>query len=225
MLKFENCVFNAAGANKNAKTYGLTVQGSEDVIVEGCTFNGVGYAALLNKGTGTLTVKGSTFECSNIKNPIEGGQTLENGDVTIQDCEFNGVPGNNFINFYEVAAGSIHTIENCKFHGSYDNNIVRLSNKTNQSATFNIKDCSYEFTTGKVSEYTGCVMCQDYTNKSGNKQDFGKYIVNISNLDRPAEGELYYVYEDGAGIISNNDPRVFLDGVLISNPQEEIEEL
>lgn len=212
MLKFEGCTFSAAGANKNAKVFGLTVDGSEDVFVKNCTFDGTGYAAILNKGTGALTVEDCDFECGNIKNPIEGGQTADNGNVTVIGCDFVGVPGNNFINFYSVADGSVHTIKNCTFAGSTNNNIVRLSNKTNHAATFNIDDCSYKFVSGTADEWTGFILCQDYTNVSGNKQDFSKYTVNINNLDRPEEGSLIYVYEDGDGIIVTNYPAVTLDG-------------
>lgn len=212
MLKFEGCTFSAAGANKNAKVYGLTVDGSEDVLVKNCVFDGTGYSAVLNKGTGALTIEGCEFQCENIKNPIEGGQAADNGNVTIDSCDFVGVPGNNFINFYRVADGSVHTIKNCKFAGSTDNNVVRLSNKTNNAATFNIIDCEYKFVSGTVSEWTSFILCQDYTNVNGVKQDFSKYRVNVDNLVRPEEGSLVCVYEDGEGIIVTNYPAVTLDG-------------
>lgn len=212
MLKFENCIFSAAGANKTAKVYGLTINGAEDVVIKNCDFNGTGYAAILNKGTGTLTVEDSEFECGNLKNPIEGSQAENNGNVTIDGCNFTGVPGNNFINFYQVADGSVHTIKNCKFAGSTFNNVIRLSNKNNAEATFNISDCSYKFVSGTANEWTGFILCQDYTNASGTKQDFSKYHINIDNLTRPEEGSLLYVYEDGQGIIVTNYPAVTIDG-------------
>lgn len=212
MLKFEDCTFSAAGATKNDKVYGLTINGAEDVTIKNCVFDGIGYSAILNKSTGTLTVEHSEFHCDNIKNPIEGGQTSDNGNVTISDCDFTGVPGNNFINFYQVANNSTHTIKNCKFAGGTANNIIRLSNKTNATATFNVVDCSYKYVSGKADEWTGFILCQDYTNKSGVKQDFSTYHINIDNLDRPEEGSLVYVYEDGEGIIVTNYPAVQVDG-------------
>lgn len=221
MLKFEGCTFSAAGANKSAQVFGLTITGSEDVAVKNCTFDGTGYAAILNKGTGALTVEECEFVCGNIKNPIEGGQSVDNGNVTIDSCNFVGAPGNNFINFYSVADGSVHTIKNCKFAGTTDNNVVRLSNKTNNSATFNISDCEYKFISGAVTEWTGFILCQDYTNVNGVKQDFSKYRVNIDNLVRPEEGSLIYVYEDNEGIIVTNYPVVYLDGSpLLFNTEE-----
>jgi hypothetical protein len=226
MLKFEDCTFSAAGANKKAKVFGLAVTGSEDVSIKNCTFDGTGYAAILNNGTGALTVEETEFHCDNIYNPIEGSQTIDNGNVTVDSCIFTGVPGNNFISFYQVAEDSVHAIKNCKFAGATNNNIIRLSNKKSATATFNISDCSYEYVSGKADEWTGFMLCQDYTNKSGVKQDFSKYNVNINNLTRPEEGSLVYVYEDGVGIIVSNYPAVTLDGspVLFGGAGESMDE-
>ena len=224
MLKFEGCTFSAMGTDKNAKVFGLTVNGAEDVFIKNCDFNGTGYSALLNKGTGSLTVEDCTFECENIKNPIEGGQTTNNGNVTVENCTFNGVPGNNFINFYQVANDSVHTIKDCKFHGGTGNNILRISNKNNANAIFNIDNCAYEFVSGKANEWTGFILFQDYTNRTGSKQEFNRYVVNITALDRPEEGSLFYVYDDGEGVITTNDPYVYLDGALVSNPAEMVPE-
>ena len=212
MLKFENCVFSAKGANKNAKVYGLTLTGDEEILVYNCKFDGTGYAAILNKAAALVTIKNCEFECGNYYNPIEGNQSAANDNVTIDNCNFTGVPGNNFINFYNVIEDSVHTIENCRFYGGTDNNIIRLSNKTNAKAMFNINDCAYRYTTGEVSDYTGFILCQDYTNKNGTKQDFSKYRVNINNLERPEVGSLVYVYDDGVGIITENYPDVYVDG-------------
>ena len=212
MLKFEDCTFSAAGANKKDKVYGLTINGAEDVTINNCVFDGIGYSAILNKGTGALTVDHSKFHCDNIYNPIEGSQVTDNGNVTVTDCIFDGVPGNNFISFYQVAEGTTHTVENCKFAGATNNNIVRLSNRTNAAAIFNINNCSYKYVSGRADDYTGFMLCQDYTNKNGVKEDFSKYQVNINNLDRPGEGSLVYVYEDGEGIIVTNYPVVYVDG-------------
>ena len=212
MLKFEGCTFSAAGANKKTKVFGLTVAGSEDVSIKNCTFDGTGYAAILNNGTGVLTVEGTEFHCDNIYNPIEGSQTVDNGNVTVDNCTFTGVPGNNFISFYQVAEGSVHAIKNCKFAGATNNNIIRLSNRNNATAIFNIDDCSYEYVSGNINEYSGFMLCQDYTNIKGVLEDFSKYTVNINNLTRPEEGSLVYVYEDGVGIIVTNYPAVTVDG-------------
>lgn len=209
MLKFENVTFAAQGANKKDKVYGLTLNGAEDVVVKDCTFNGMGYAAILNHSLGNVRVEGCKFECDNIYNPIEGSQQVENGDVMVSDCEFTGTPGNNFVNFYKVKPESAHTVRNCSFAGATGNNIVRLSNLGSNVASFVIDDCEYVYTSGTADEYTGFMLCQDYTNKNGQKQDFSKYAVRINNLTRPEEGCLFYVYEDGKGIITGeNDPQI-----------------
>lgn len=212
MLKFENCIFSAKGQNKNAKVYGLTLTGDEEILVNNCKFDGTGYAALLNKAEAPVTIQNCEFECGNYYNIIEGNQSAANDNVTVDNCNFTGVPGNNFINFYNVVEDSVHTIKNCRFYGGMDNNIIRLSNKTNAEAEFDIDDCSYRYVEGEVSEYTGCVLCQDYTNKSGTKQDFSKYTVKFNNLVAPEVGSLIYVYEDGKGIITDNFPVTYIDG-------------
>ena len=212
MLKFENCTFSAEGANKNAKVYGLTLTGDEEILINNCKFDGTGYSAILNNAAAPVTIKNCEFECGNFYNPIEGGQSIANKNVIIENCNFTGVPGNNFINFYNVAEDSVHTIKNCRFYGGTANNIVRLSNKTNAEATFNIDDCTYIFTTGTADEYTGFMLCQDYTNKNGVKQDFSKYQVNFNNFEIHENDVLIYVYEDGRGIIVDNYPATYIDG-------------
>lgn len=212
MLKFEGCTFSAAGADRKAKVYGLTIFGGEDVSITNCVFDGTGYAGILNKGEGNLAVSDCEFVCGNLYNPVEGAQGIDNGNVTIEDSKFTGIPGNNFINFYQVKDGSTHTIKNCKFAGGTANNIIRLSNRNDAGATFNIVDCTYKYVSGTVDEYTGFILCQDYTANTGKPQDFSKYQINITNLTAPEEGSLVYVYEDGTGIIVTNYPAVTKDG-------------
>ena len=212
MLKFENCVFSAKGANKNAKVFGLTLTGDEEILVNNCKFDGTGYSAILNKAEAPVTIKNCEFECNNFYNPIEGNQSAANDNVTIDNCNFTGVPGNNFINFYNVAEDSVHTIKNCRFYGGAANNIIRLSNITNAKAEFDIDGCSYLFTTGDINEYSGFMLCQDYTNKSGTKQDFSKYTVKFDNFEVHENDALIYVYEDGRGIIVDNYPATYIDG-------------
>ena len=213
MLTFNKCDFSAAGANNKSQVYGLNINGTEDVVIENCTFDGTGYAAILNKSTGKVTIKDCSFECDHIYNPIEGGQNIEQNDLLVENCNFKGVPGNNFINFYNVADGSTHVVKDCKFFGGTSNNIIRLSNKNNASATFKFENIKYDFSVGEVNEYTAFLMLQDYTKKTGNLQDFSKYTIYIDNLNSPKEGELYYTYTDGEGInTADNHPLVFVNG-------------
>lgn len=109
-------------------------------------------------------------------------------------------------------------VENCSFNPSVDNNIIRISNKTNASMKLKVKNCKYDFLPGDATQYTGFLLCQDYTNKSGVKQDFSKVSVELSdvycngvkvNADGAAVGSVFYVYEDGTGVITGqNDPVV-----------------
>lgn len=220
MITISNSVFDAQGASIKDKVFGIVLNGNEDVVIENCSFKNKGYSAIKNDCSGNVRVAGCEFACANIYNPIEGSQSVDNGNVVVSDCAFNGAPGNNYINFYQVADGSVHEIVNCAFAPTVDNNIIRLSNRKGASAQFNIKDCLYNFAEGKASDYTGFMLCQDYTNKSGVKQDFTKYSVNIENVlcdgeklseEGAAKGCIYYVYEDGVGIITGtNDPVVVI---------------
>lgn len=208
MLRFENCTFNATGLNQKDKTFGLVLTGDEDIYINDCIFNGTGYAGILNNSNAKVFISRTIFNCDNLYNPIEGTQeqNINNDNVEITNCMFVGHPGNNFINFYKVKSGSKHIIDNCSFAGQCNNNILRLSNINNAIAEFNILNSEYIYTGGAEDEYTGCVFLQDYTNKSGNKQNFANYTLKFKNLTKPSVGSLYYVYEDGIGIITNNNP-------------------
>lgn len=218
MITINNSVFNAQGASVKDKVYGITLNGAEDVLLENCSFANKGYSAVLNHCTGNVVINGCVFNCDDVYNPIEGSQTVDNGNVVVKNCEFVGKPGNNFINFYQVADGSQHLVEGCTFNPSVDNNIIRISNRKSAAMEVTVKDCAYTYLPGEATEYTGFVLCQDYTKKSGVPQDFSKTVVNIDNVTcegekiteaGAAKGCVYYVYQDGVGIITGeNDPVV-----------------
>lgn len=220
MITITNSVFDAQGADRKAKVYGITLSGSEDVTIKDCTFKNQGYSAILNNCAGSVLVEDCDFECDTMYNPIEGSQSVDNGDVVVKRCAFNGAPGNNYINFYQVAEGSNHHVEDCTFAPTVDNNVIRISNRTSASTNVEVKDCQYNFAEGEATEYTGFLLCQDYTNKNGVKQDFTKVRVTLDNVlcdgekvtkDGAAKGSIFYVYEDGAGIITGtNDPVVIV---------------
>lgn len=220
MITIMNSVFDAQGADKKAKVYGITLSGAEDVVIENCEFSNMGYASVLNHCAGDVTIKGCTFNCDNVYNPIEGSQSVSNGNVVVKDCHFVGAPGNNYVNFYQVKDGSKHEISGCDFQPTVDNNVVRISNRTSAAIDLLVKDCKYDFNDEAATDYTGFLLCQDYTNKSGVKQDFTKVSVELDNVlcdgvkvtaDGAVKGCVYYVYEDGAGIITGtNDPVVIV---------------
>lgn len=218
MITISNSIFDAQGESKKDNVFGITLNGVEDVLIENCSFKNQGYAAIKNDCKGNVSVENCEFICNNIYNPIEGSQSVDNGNVSVKNCVFSGAPGNNYINFYQMAKGSRHEISNCTFAPTVDNNIIRFSNRTSADMKCVIKDCQYNFASGDASEHTGFILCQDYTNKSGIKQDFTKMVIDIENVkcngvkldeNGAIEGSVYYVYEDGAGIITGaNDPVV-----------------
>lgn len=219
MITIKDSNFDAQGANKKDKVYGITLKGSEDVLISGCKFENMGYSSILNNCEGNVTVENCQFDCAKVYNPIEGSQSVDNGNVKVLNCEFVGAPGNNYVNFYQVKGGSKHEISGCSFEPTVDNNIVRISNRTSAPMEIAVENCEYIYAEGTPTEYTAFLLCQDYTNKSGIKQDFTNVKVTLKNVkcdgtvivDEPAKGSLYYVYEDGAGIITgDNDPIVIV---------------
>lgn len=214
MITINNSIFDAQGADKKAKVYGITLNGAEDILIKDCEFKNQGYSSILNHCAGNVSVENCVFNCETVYNPIEGSQSVSNGNVEVKGCEFKGAPGNNFINFYQFKDGSKHVISNCKFSGNTGNNICRVSNRTNAVTEISFENCDYVYVAGTPDEYTGFLLCQDYTKG----QDFTKVKVSIDNVtcngkrivDEPAVGSLFYVYDNEQGIITgqDNDPVV-----------------
>lgn len=142
------------------------------------------------------------------------------GSITVKGNTFTGTLGNNAISLYNLADGAEVNIEKNVFKDfSVNNNCVRLSNPRNVSATFNITDNSYGFTseTPSADGYTAFLLLQDYSKKDTPRQEFGKFTIHVKNLTRDgkkiaAKGDgidkAYYVYSDQNGILSDgvNDP-------------------
>lgn len=220
MITINNSVFEAQGADKKAKVYGIVLSGSEDVTLQGCEFKNMGYASVLNHCAGKVNIEDCKFECGNVYNPIEGSQSVSNSDVVVKRCEFVGAPGNNYINFYQVVDGSKHSVEDCKFEPTVDNNVIRISNRTSAAMELSVSDCEYVYAEGEATDYTNFILCQDYTSKSGVPQDFTKVVIDLDNVKcngvklekdvAPVKGGVFYVYEDGVGLITGlgNDPVV-----------------
>lgn len=218
MVTILNSVFDAQGADKKAKVFGVILNGAEDILIKDCKFVNQGYSSILNESTGNVTIENCEFDCSKVYNPIEGSQKVNNGNVVVKDCKFVGAPGNNFVNFYQVADGSKHLISGCEFNPTVDNNVVRISNRTNAVMEVKVENCKYDFVDGEATEYTGFLICQDYTSKDGKKQDFTNVTVELNNVlcngekvtaAGAAKGCLFYVYDNAAGIITgqDNDPK------------------
>lgn len=216
---FTGCEFAATGSNKKDTTsLGLKIIDQASANVKNSVFNSTGYSAIGVQTSGEVNIENNEFHCANNYNPIEG--TVSTGSevdkVTIKGNSFDGQCGNNYINFYKVKEGCSVLIEGNNFKEvSSDSEILRLSNPNNNHATFNVVNNNYNFDNDEVTDYTAFLMCQDYTAKSGNPQDFSKFTVNFENLvcndkavtkDFIAQGKLFFVYEDNKGIIEDNNP-------------------
>lgn len=221
MIEIKNCVFNMqdeAATLKKCSTHGVEVKGDEEVLIENCSFENRGYSAIHACGTGALTVKDCKFACDNLYNPIEGGQSgAGNSVVNIYSNEFVGKCGNNYVNFYRFQDGAKINLANNTFEGvdPEASEILRISNMTSANVTYNVNGDAYQYINDKVGDYTAYIMCQDYTNKNGVKQDFTKVTVNMDGVkcngevitaDHIAQGKVTFTYEDGVGIIEDNDP-------------------
>lgn len=221
--KFIGCKFIAKGSStKDHSTPGLLVKDSAKVEIQESEFNSMGYNALSIQTGNEVNVHDCTFECDSVYNPIEGtvsgASSVKNANIV--NNTFNGSCGNNFISFYKMEDKAVVNIEGNVITGAKtNNNILRLSNPDNVTATFNVTNNSYIYVGGEADDYTGFMLCQDFTAKSGNPEDFSMYNVNIENLvcndtkviEEPVVGSLYYVYQDGVGIITGtNDPIITL---------------
>lgn len=214
-VEFINCIFSVEGKNikDNAGT-ALTINGTANAKISNCIFKNVGYNSINIRTTGMVTIERNTFISTNVYNPIEcSGQNINN--ICIEKNIFNTTCGNNYISFFHMAEGAIVEIKDNLFSNvRHESNILRLSNTANVSALFKVENNKYLYNTTDVSDYTAFLICQEYGSVP---QDFKKYVITISNLkcnnnivkEKPSQGNLYYVYKDGVGVITGqNDPIV-----------------
>lgn len=220
MIEIKNCVFDSqdtATTLKKCTTHGLVLNGTEDILVENCEFRNRGYSAINVNAEGAVVIKDCTFECGNIYNPIEGGQSgAGNSRVSIVNNTFNGQSGNNYINFYRFQEGAVIELKDNKFPAvSSDSEVIRVSNSTSAKVTYNVDSDEFAYIDSSVGAYTSYIMCQDYSAKNGVVQDFGKVTFNLHNVkcngevmsaDSVAQGKLTFTYQDGTGIIPTNQP-------------------
>lgn len=218
MIEIKNCVFDAqdtAETLKKCSMHGLVLKGDEEVVVENCVFNNRGYSAININGSCDVTVKNCEFNCDTIYNPIEG--TKVGSSVVIENNVFNGKCGNNYVNFYSYADNAVINMADNKFPGvdPSASEVIRISNANNANVTINVNGDAFDYTSDYVGDYTSYIMCQDYTAKNGKPQDFSKVVVNLKDVkcngevisaDHMAQGQITFTYQDGAGIIADNNP-------------------
>ena len=51
MITILNSIFDAKGADKKSKVYGITLNGAEDITIKNCEFKNIGYSSILNNST------------------------------------------------------------------------------------------------------------------------------------------------------------------------------
>ena len=131
--------------------------------------------------------------------------------TTISNCTFYGGSfRHNFISFYRIAEGATINISGNKFlNANWDTtNAIRVSNYSNVSATINLLNDTYsDHGDNSGKDYAGLLFFQQLVK---HQDDFTKLTVNIEKLDTTGaqSNQLFYVYKDGAGIISTNRPVV-----------------
>lgn len=226
-VKIDGAKLVASAASTAAKNNApvISVTGDGDFALINSAISGTSRTGVSLGTSGSITVEGNTFEAGSksIYNAIEfsiGDKAADISKAIIKGNTFTGTLGNNAISLYNLADGAEINIEKNVFNDfNVNNNCVRLSNPRNVSATFNIIDNSYGFTseTPSADGYTAFLLLQDYSKKDTPRQEFGKFTIHVKNLTRDgkkiaAKGDgidkAYYVYSDQNGILPDgvNDP-------------------
>ena len=132
--------------------------------------------------------------------------------ATISDNKFNSAIKNNYFSFYRMVEGAVVNIENNQLlNSSKASDGIRISNPNNVSATFNIINNTFTYS-DSGADYDALILFQDYSKGS---QDFSSITLNIEELSAPQDiTTLYYVYQDGKGVISTNQPKITGDSSI-----------
>ena len=152
-----------------------------DVEVKGLAISGDfpkaqgGNAVVKINESDYIVFRDMTFNSNDVYNGIEIGLNSSKLPkyVLFDNCKFEGTFTNNPIIVFGTADDAIINIQNCSFDKV--SNILRLSNKANTKCVVNISNCSVNQLETNP-EYTGAILCQDYTSK-------GEEVAN--NLFRP----------------------------------------
>lgn len=163
---------------KNVDVQGLTVESVTSKITAGGIVNltdikSTGTIDKQTQGNAAFSVNttGDTVRISNCKFGQTGYNALEIGlnaatanvkNIVIENCEFADA-ANNSILVFRTAADAVITIKKCTFGNV--SNAIRISNADNHSVTVNVIDCAIA-SVDKNLDYTGIVLCQDYTSKT-----------------------------------------------------------
>lgn len=167
-----------------------------------------------------------TFNSNDVYNGIEIGLNSSKLPkyVLFDNCKFEGTFTNNPIIVFGTADDAIINIQNCSFDKV--SNILRLSNKANTKCVVNISNCSVNQLETNP-EYTGAILCQDYTSKKGeevannlfspekitiNFKNFkvaGKELVMPTNVQDLFEGpdKMVYLYNNTEEVVPYEEGR------------------
>ena len=148
-------------------------------------------------------------------NAIEFGFDASENNLsaaTISGNKFNSAIKNNYFSFYRMVEGAVVNIENNQLlNSSKASDGIRISNPNNVSATFNIINNTFTYS-DSGADYDALILFQDYSKGS---QDFSSITLNIEELSAPQDiTTLYYVYQDGKGVIPTNQPKITGDSSI-----------
>ena len=209
----------------SAKKSLIKVQTDEDFTLTNCIFapntpvnisNGEVVAgtrtAVYLKVGGNATVTNNTFEGidNGYYNAIEFGIKDEPAlkGANISGNTFTTSIKNNYFSFYNLQEGAVVDIKDNKLLNSNKNSDgIRISNPKNVNAKFNIVNNTFTYN-GSGANYDALILLQDYS-KGESPQNFGSITLNIEKLSAPQDiTTLYYVYKNGTGVITTNQPVV-----------------
>ena len=134
-----------------------------------------------------------------------GANEHNSSAATISGNKFNSAIKNNYFSFYNMTDNAVINIrDNQLLNSSKASDGVRISNPNNASATFNIINNTFTYS-DSGSNYDALILFQDYSNG----QNFNFITLNIEKLSAPQDiTTLYYVYQDGTGVITTNQPKI-----------------
>lgn len=172
-----------------------------------------------------IVFRDMTFNSNDVYNGIEIGLNSSKLPkyVLFDNCKFEGTFTNNPIIVFGTADDAIINIQNCSFDKV--SNILRLSNKANTKCVVNISNCSVNQLETNP-EYTGAILCQDYTSKGEevannlfspekitiNFKNFkvaGKELVMPTNVQDLFEGpdKMVYLYNNTEEVVPYEEGR------------------
>ena len=164
-----------------------------------------GNAQVVVKSDDYVEFKNSTFGMTSGYNCIEIGldtASVPPKGVLVENCDFTQALSNNAIIVFGHQEDAVVRIKNCTFGNV--SNVLRISNRTNAKGTFIFEDCTFAGFDSDLN-YTGAVICEDYTSKSVAKEE-------ENNLFAPEKIKIKFINctgPNGNKIVGDPDPSVY----------------